>query len=140
MSLNGGWVSYGGDARIELAAGLLAAAGCAAYAGFRLRHPVRATRPPTPVVVLMLSLWVMAAPVLTVRDAAVPNSDLPITAGSYQRTGTGCVGAPGGSAPRMASRAPAQLAEGQQAALSASGGRGDSNPRPPGPQPGALTN
>jgi len=60
MSLNGGWVSYGGDARIELAAGLLAAAGCAAYAGFRLRHPVRATRPPTPVVVLMFSLWVIS--------------------------------------------------------------------------------
>ena len=34
----------------------------------------------------------------------------------------------------------AQLAEGQQAALAASGGRGDLNPRPPGPQPGALTN
>jgi ABC-2 type transport system ATP-binding protein len=59
-SLNGGWVSYGGDARIELAAGLLAAAGCAAYAGFRLRRPVRATRPPTSVVVLMFSLWVIS--------------------------------------------------------------------------------
>ncbi len=57
MSLNGGWVSYGGDARIELAAGLLAVAGCAAYAGVRLRRPLRATRPPTPVVVLMYSLW-----------------------------------------------------------------------------------
>ncbi|MGH3398395.1 MAG: ABC transporter ATP-binding protein [Streptosporangiaceae bacterium] len=57
MSLNGGWVSYGGDARIELAAGLLAAAGCAAFAGFRLRRTIRATRPPTSVVVLMFSLW-----------------------------------------------------------------------------------
>jgi hypothetical protein len=60
MSLNGGWVSYGGDARIELAAGLLAAAGCAAYAGFRLRRPLRVTRPPTPVVVVMFALWGMS--------------------------------------------------------------------------------
>jgi hypothetical protein len=60
MSLYGGWVSYGGDAKIELAAGLLAVAGCAAYAGTRLRRPLRATRPPTPVVVLMFSAWVIA--------------------------------------------------------------------------------
>jgi len=60
MSLNGGWVSYGGDAKIELAAGLLAVAGCAAYTGIRLRRPVRAVRPPTSVVVLMFSLWVIA--------------------------------------------------------------------------------
>src|SRR5690348_6876597 len=42
MTLNGGWVSYGGDAKIELAAGLLAVAGGAAYAGIRLRRPIRA--------------------------------------------------------------------------------------------------
>jgi ABC-2 type transport system ATP-binding protein len=60
MSLNGGWVSYGGDARIELAVSLVAVAGCAAYAGIRLRRPVRAVRPPTSVAVLMLSLWVIA--------------------------------------------------------------------------------
>jgi len=60
MSLNGGWVSYSGDAKIELAAGLLAVAGCAAYAGTRLRRPVRAVRPPSSVVVLMFSLWAMA--------------------------------------------------------------------------------
>jgi hypothetical protein len=60
MSLNGGWISYSGDAKIELAAGLLAVAGCAAYAGTRLRRPLRATRPPAPVVVLMFSLWVIA--------------------------------------------------------------------------------
>jgi ABC-2 type transport system ATP-binding protein len=60
MSLNGGWVGYGGDAKIELAAGLLAVAGCAACAGIRLRRPVRAVRPPTSVVVLMFSLWVIA--------------------------------------------------------------------------------
>src|SRR5579862_4530765 len=60
MTLNGGWVSYGGDARIELAAGLLAVAGCAAYAGVRLRRPLRATRPAASVVVLMFSLWTIA--------------------------------------------------------------------------------
>jgi len=57
MTLNGGWLSYSGDAKIELAAGLLAVAGCAAYAGIRLRRPIRAVRPPTSVVVLMFSLW-----------------------------------------------------------------------------------
>ena len=60
MTLNGGWVSYGGDAKIELAVGLLAMAGGAAYAGIRLRRPVRAARPPASVVVLMFSLWVIA--------------------------------------------------------------------------------
>ena len=60
MSLNGGWISFGGDARIELAVGLLAAAGGVTYAGVRLRHPVRAVRPATSVVVLMFSLWALA--------------------------------------------------------------------------------
>ena len=60
MSLDGGWVSYGGDAKIELAVGLVAVAGCAAYAGIRLRRPVRAVRPPASVVVLMFALWVIA--------------------------------------------------------------------------------
>jgi ABC-2 type transport system ATP-binding protein len=60
MSLAGGWVSYSGDAKIELAAGLLVVAGGAAYAGARLRRPHRAVRPPTSVVVLMFSLWVIA--------------------------------------------------------------------------------
>ena len=60
MSLNGGWVGYSGDAKIELAAGLLAVAGSAAYAGIRLRRPIQAVRPPTSVVVLMFSLWVVA--------------------------------------------------------------------------------
>jgi ABC-2 type transport system ATP-binding protein len=60
MSLNGGWVGYSGDAKIELAVGLLAVAGCSAYAGLRLRRPIRAVRPPTSVVVLMFSLWVVA--------------------------------------------------------------------------------
>jgi ABC-2 type transport system ATP-binding protein len=56
-TLNGGWLSFSGDARIELAAGLLATAGCATFAGFRLRRTVKASRPPTSVVVLMFSLW-----------------------------------------------------------------------------------
>src|SRR5215471_13994844 len=60
MSLNGGWVGYSGDAKIELAVGLLAVAGGAIYAGIRLRRPIRAVRPPTSVVVLMFSLWVGA--------------------------------------------------------------------------------
>src|SRR5215475_1151401 len=60
MSLNGGWLGYSGDARIELAAGLLVVAGCSAYAGIRLRRPIQAVRPPTSVVVLMFSLWGIA--------------------------------------------------------------------------------
>jgi ABC-2 type transport system ATP-binding protein len=56
-TLNGGWLSFSGDARIELAAGLLATAGSAAFVGFRLRRTLRATRPPASVVVLMFSLW-----------------------------------------------------------------------------------
>jgi hypothetical protein len=39
------WASYGGDARIWLALGLLAAAGTAALAGIRLPLPARFTRP-----------------------------------------------------------------------------------------------
>jgi hypothetical protein len=39
------WASYGGDARIWLASGLLAAACCVVLAGLRLRLPIRLTRP-----------------------------------------------------------------------------------------------
>jgi hypothetical protein len=60
MSPVGGWVSYSGDAKIELAVGLLAVAGCVAYAGARLRRPIRAARPPRSVIVLMFSLWVLS--------------------------------------------------------------------------------
>jgi ABC-2 type transport system ATP-binding protein len=60
VTLNGGWVSYGGDARIELAVGLLAVAGGAAYAGARLRRPLQAARPAASVVVLMFTLWIIA--------------------------------------------------------------------------------
>ena len=60
MSVNGGWVSYSGDAKIELAVGLFAVAGCAACAGIRLRRPVRAVRPPNSVAVLMFWFWGLA--------------------------------------------------------------------------------
>jgi hypothetical protein len=45
MTQYGTWVSYGGDARIWLATGLLAAAGGVTLAGIRLKLPVHATRP-----------------------------------------------------------------------------------------------
>jgi hypothetical protein len=45
MTQYGTWVSYGGDARIWLALGLLAVAGGATVAALRLPLPVRATRP-----------------------------------------------------------------------------------------------
>jgi hypothetical protein len=45
MTQYGTWVSYGGDARIWLATGLLAVAGGVTLAGIRLPLPVRATRP-----------------------------------------------------------------------------------------------
>src|SRR5215472_8973916 len=60
MTLNGGWLGYSGDAKIELAVGLMAVAGGAAYAGVRLRRPLRPVRPPTSVVVLMFSLWAVS--------------------------------------------------------------------------------
>src|SRR5215471_15535247 len=45
MTQYGTWVSYAGDARIWLAAGLLAVTGGATLAGIRLPLPVRLTRP-----------------------------------------------------------------------------------------------
>jgi ABC-2 type transport system ATP-binding protein len=60
MSLNGGWLAYSGDAKVELAVGLLVVAGASTYAGIKLRRPRQAVRPPASVVVLMFSLWVIA--------------------------------------------------------------------------------
>jgi hypothetical protein len=60
MSPVGGWVSYSGNAKIELAVGLLAAAGCVAYAGSRLRSPLRPARPRRAVMALMFLLWIIA--------------------------------------------------------------------------------
>jgi ABC-2 type transport system ATP-binding protein len=69
MSLTRGWVSFGGDARIELAVGLVAVAGCAAYAGIRLRRPRQAVRPPGSVVILMFSFWVASGIAVLVGSA-----------------------------------------------------------------------
>ena len=58
MTQYGTWVSYGGDARIWLAIGLLAAAGGATLAGIRLPLPVRATRPGPVGRVAMIVAWI----------------------------------------------------------------------------------
>jgi hypothetical protein len=60
MTQHVGWASYSGDARIELAIGLVAAAGAAVYAGTRLRHPVQAVRPGQGTVAVMFLAWVAA--------------------------------------------------------------------------------
>ena len=57
MTQYGTWVSYSGSARIWLAAGLLAAAGCAAYAGARLPLPRSFTQPRRPVIIVMFAAW-----------------------------------------------------------------------------------
>ena len=58
MTQYGTWVSYGGGARIWLAAGLLAAAASLVYAGIRLPLPARATRPGQATTVVMILAWV----------------------------------------------------------------------------------
>ena len=60
MTQHIGWASYTGDARIELALGLVAAAGAVVYAGTRLRHPVRAVRPRQGTVAVMFLAWAAA--------------------------------------------------------------------------------
>ena len=60
MTQYGTWVSYGGTARIALAIILLAAAGGLAYAGTRIRRPVRLPRPGRALTVIMLLAWVLA--------------------------------------------------------------------------------
>ena len=60
MTQHSAWVSYGGDARIELAVGLVAAAGAAVYAGTRLRRPVRPVRPGQGTVAVMFLAWGVA--------------------------------------------------------------------------------
>ena len=60
MTQYGTWVSYGGAARIWLAAGLLAVALVVAGAGLRLPRPVRLTRPGTVVTTIMLVSWFVA--------------------------------------------------------------------------------
>ena len=58
MTQYGTWVSYGGDARIWLAIGLLAVAGGVTLAGIRLPLPVRATRPGPVSRIAMILAWV----------------------------------------------------------------------------------
>ena len=58
MTQYGTWVSYGGDARIWLAIGLLAVAGGVTLAGIRLPLPVRATRPGPAGRIAMILAWI----------------------------------------------------------------------------------
>jgi hypothetical protein len=60
MTQFGTWVSFGGNARVELAIGLLGAAGGLVYAGARLRLPVQPARPRRAATAFMLSAWVLA--------------------------------------------------------------------------------
>jgi ABC-2 type transport system ATP-binding protein len=58
MTQYGTWVSYGGDARIWLAIGLLTVAGGVTLAGILLPLPVRATRPGPVGRIVMILAWV----------------------------------------------------------------------------------
>jgi hypothetical protein len=58
MPQYGTWFSYGGDARIGLAIGLLAVAGVVTLAGIRLPLPVRATRPGSAGRLAMILAWI----------------------------------------------------------------------------------
>jgi hypothetical protein len=58
MTQYGTWVSYGGGARIWLAAGLLVVAVGLAYAGTRLPLPARAAMPGRTALAIMLVAWV----------------------------------------------------------------------------------
>jgi hypothetical protein len=60
MTQYGTWVSYSGDARIELAIVLLAAAGSLAYAGTRLPLPAQPARPGRAGMISMLVAWVLS--------------------------------------------------------------------------------
>ncbi len=57
MAQFGTWVSYSGDAKIDLAVVLLGAAGGLAYAGTRLKQPVQAARPGKAAIAVMLTAW-----------------------------------------------------------------------------------
>jgi hypothetical protein len=60
VAQSGTWVSYAGTARIVLALGLLAAAAGVAYAGARLRRPLRPAQPGRTARFLILVTWVLA--------------------------------------------------------------------------------
>jgi ABC-2 type transport system ATP-binding protein len=63
MTQYSGWVPYGGPAKIELAVGLLAVAGGLAYAGTRLRRPLRFPRAGHKASVFLLVAWGTSIPV-----------------------------------------------------------------------------
>ena len=54
------WVSYGGGEAILLAIVLLVVAGGFAYAGKRLRAPLRVTRPGGTAAAFMIAIWLLA--------------------------------------------------------------------------------
>ena len=54
------WISYGGGEAILLAIVLLVVAGGFAYAGKRLRAPLRLTRPGATVAAFMIAIWLVA--------------------------------------------------------------------------------
>ena len=58
MPQYGTWVSYGGDARIWLAIGLLAVAGAVTVVGLRLPLPARPTRPGRAARIATIAAWV----------------------------------------------------------------------------------
>jgi hypothetical protein len=60
VTQSGTWVSYAGTARIVLALVLVAAAAGVAYAGARLRHPLRPAQPGRTARILILVTWVLA--------------------------------------------------------------------------------
>ena len=66
MTQTGTWVSYGGDARVELAIVLLAAAAGVAYAGTRLPPPSRPARPSRAAAIFMVATWVLALATLLI--------------------------------------------------------------------------
>jgi hypothetical protein len=66
MTQYGTWVSYGGTARMVLALVLVAVAGGVAYAGTRLRIPVRPVRPGHATRTLLLVTWLLAIAALLV--------------------------------------------------------------------------
>jgi hypothetical protein len=59
-TIDGTWVSYSGTARIDLAIVLVAAAAGMAYAGTRLRRPVRLPRPGQTATGILVVAWLLA--------------------------------------------------------------------------------
>jgi hypothetical protein len=57
MTQFGTWVSYSGDAKIDLAIVLAGAAGGLVYAGIRLKLPIQPARPGKPAIAVMLTAW-----------------------------------------------------------------------------------